>query len=258
MLSPTTTPQNSGEKPMREKPRDLPFPLNIYQSAIGKKWVMAVSGLMLVGFVFAHMIGNLKIYLGQVEHNGVLDYDTDHYAETLRNLLVPIFPEGVVLWGMRLGLLAALLLHIHSAYTLSMLSRKSDNAYAGKRDFLAANWASRSMRLTGPIVALYIVIHLADLTLGFGIATGEFEHGQVYENVVHSLGRPIVAIGYIIANIAVAVHIYHGMWSAFQSLGINNPAYNTLRRTAAQVISGLILIGNVSFPIAVLTDIVSI
>ncbi len=258
MSSPTITPLNSGAKPMREKPRDLPFPLNLYRSAIGKKWVMAVSGLMLVGFVFAHMIGNLKIYLGQVEHNGVMDYDTDHYAETLRNLFVPVLPEGVMLWIMRLGLLLALLLHVHSAYTLSMMSRKSDFSYQGKRDFLAANFASRSMRLTGPIIALYLVVHLADLTLGFGIASGEFQHGEVYENVVHSLGRPIVAIGYIIANIAVAVHIYHGMWSAFQSLGLSNPKYNNYRRIAAQAIAGLILIGNISFPIAILTDIVSI
>lgn len=243
---------------MREKSRELPFPLNIYQSAVGKKWVMALTGFMLVGFVFAHMIGNLKLYLGQVEVNGVLDYDTDHYAEALRNLFVPIMPEGVVLWIMRLGLLAALLLHIHSAYTLSRMSLTSDFKYQGKRDFLAANFASRSMRVTGPIIALYLVIHLADLTLGFGIATGEFERGEVYANVVHSLGRPAVAVGYIIANIAVAVHIYHGIWSAFQSLGISNPKYNYIRRIGAQVIAGLILLGNISFPIAVLTDIVSL
>lgn len=243
---------------MRDKPRDLPFPLSLYQSAVGKKWVMALTGLMLVGFVLAHMIGNLKIFLGMVEHNGVMDYDLNHYGEALKGLLVPLMPEGVVLWGMRLGLLTALLLHIHSAYTLSMMSRKSDFAYAGKRDFLAANWASRSMRLTGPIMALYLIVHLGDLTIGAGIATGEFHHGDVHQNVIHSLSRPIVAIGYIVANIAVALHIYHGIWSAFQSLGINNPTYNVHRKIASQAISGLILAGNVIIPIAVLAEFVTL
>ncbi len=258
MSLPTTTPRNSGDLPMRDKPRQLPFPLSIYQSAVGKKWVMAITGFILVGFVLAHMIGNLKLYLGLVEHNGALAYDTDLYAEALRELLVPIMPRLVVLWILRIGLLGALLLHIHSAYTLSRMSLASDFKYQGKRDFLAANFASRSMRVTGPIVALYLVFHLADLTLGFGIATGEFVRGDVYANVVYSLGRPVVAIGYIIANIAVAIHIYHGIWSAFQSLGINNPKYNYLRRLAAKAVAGIILVGNVSFPIAVLANIISL
>lgn len=243
---------------MRDKPRELPFPLSLYQSAIGKKWVMATTGLMMVGFLIAHMIGNLKLYLGVVEHNGHSDYDLNHYAEALHELLVPLMPAGVVLWVMRLGLLTALVLHIHSSYVVSRLSQKSDFSYEGKRDFLAANWASRSMRWTGPIMALFIIVHLGDLTIGAGIATGEFEHGKVYENIIHSFSRPAVALGYIVANVAVALHIYHGIWSAFQSLGINNPAYNIHRKIAAQGISAVILLGNVSFPIAVLADAVTL
>lgn len=243
---------------MREKQRELPFPLSIYQSAIGKKWVMATTGLMMVGFLIGHLIGNLKLYLGKVEHNGHVDYDLNHYAEALRELLVPIMPSQVVLWVLRLGLLTALILHIHSSYVISRMSMKSDFSYEGKRDFLAANWASRSMRWTGPIMALFILVHLGDLTFGAGIATSEFHHGDVHQNVIHSLSRPIVAIGYIIANIAVALHIYHGIWSAFQSLGINNPKYNAHRKIAAQAISALILLGNISFPIFVLADVVGL
>lgn len=220
---------------------------------------MALTGLMMVGFLIAHMIGNLKIYIGTVEHNGHQVQDIDVYSEFLKELLVPIVPSGVVLWLMRLGLLAGLILHIHSAYSLTQLNLKSDLRYQSKRDYIAANFASRTMRWTGPILGLYIVAHLADLTLGKGgLATSEFVTGEVYNNVIYSLSRPLVAIFYIVANIVVVVHVYHGIWSAFQSLGINNPKYNKLRRQASMVISAILLIGNLSFPIAILAGAIEI
>ncbi|MEZ5342700.1 MAG: hypothetical protein R2706_15010 [Acidimicrobiales bacterium] len=115
------------------------------------------------------------------------------------------------------------------------------------------------MRWTGPLILLYIVVHLLDLTVGkTAIAPDEFVSGNVYANVVHSLSRPAVAIGYIVANIAVCIHLYHGISSAFQTLGVNNPKYNGLLKQASLGLTTIILIGNLSFPIAVLAGAVDL
>jgi len=245
----------SAERPIRAKSREAPFPLSLYQTAVGKKWVMAVTGIMLLGFVLFHMFGNIKLYLGVIEHDGEMLYDVDIYAEGLRELLTPIFPRTWLLWLLRGGLIAAFVLHIHSAYTLTRMNAAANIAYQSKRDWLAANFASRSMRYTGIIVAAYIIFDLADLTWGWMPHYG-WERGEVQANVVNSLSNPVVAIIYIVANIMLAVHIYHGVYSMFQSLGINNPNYNSLRRGLATALAIIILIGNISFPIAVLTGII--
>jgi len=253
----TTIRPDSGQSPIRSKPKSLPFPLNVYQTAVGKKWVMAVTGLMLLGFVVAHMVGNLKLYLGVVTHAGHTDYDANLYGEALRDMLVPFFPRTVVLWIMRIGLTGAFGLHIHAMYSLTKMNRAANRVYASKRDWLAANFASRSMRVSGVIVLVYLIFHLADLT--WGVIPGyEFTRGHAHQNVVGSLSNPIVAVFYIVANALLSIHIFHGVYSMFQSLGINNPNLNHLRRYAAIALSLIILLGNVSFPIAVLTDIITI
>ncbi len=265
MAAPTLT-KLSADKPLRPKQRAWPFPLNLYQTAVAKKWVMALTGIMLLGFVLFHMFGNLKLYIGQVDHIAVVDgtveyhadYDINIYGEALRDMLTPFFPRTWLLWILRLGLIGAFGLHIHSAYTLSRMSNASNEAYASKQDWISANFASRSMRWTGPIVGLYLIFHLADLTWGTGPASAEWERGEVYQNVVHSLSRPGIALIYIVANVALCIHIFHGTWSMFQSLGINNPKYNQLRRGAAAGFALLILVGNLSFPIAVLSGIVDL
>lgn len=268
MATPTLDPKSSrspqGSAPLRSKPRDLPYPLNMYQTAIGKKWVMAVTGLMLYGFVLFHMIGNFKIYLGEIEHTGYADfngdgmaYDLDIYGHFLRELLVPILPHGYTLWILRIGLIAAGILHVLSAYSLTRMNMASNKPYQSKQDFIAANFASRTMRVSGIVVGAYILFHLADLT--WGVIPGyDWEYGHVYENVVGSLSNPIVAIVYIVANILLAAHLYHGLWSMFQTLGLNNPRWNTLRRGAASALALVILIGNLSIPIAVLSGIVDV
>jgi succinate dehydrogenase / fumarate reductase cytochrome b subunit len=201
------------------------------------------------------MIGNLKLYLGVVEHNGGMVYDADAYGAALRELLVPIMPHGVVLWLMRIGLIAAFGFHIHAAYALTRMNSQANRAYESKRDWLAANFASRSMRYTGVIVLAYLVFHLADLTWGW-IPSTDWEHGAVQANVVNSFSNPIVALVYIVANVLLAIHIFHGVYSMFQTLGINNPSYNWLRRGLARGLALIILIGNVSFPIAVLAGLI--
>ncbi len=217
----------------------LPWPLSIYQSAVGKKWVMAITGIALLGFVLAHMIGNLHIYEGPIE--------THEYAEALRDLGGDVVPRTWLLWAMRSGLIFAFVLHIHSAFSLTRLSRAADERYRGGRNYIAANYASRTMRWTGPIVGLFLVYHLADLT--WGHFNPDYVRGDPYHNVSASLSNLPVAIWYIVANVALAVHIYHGAWSIFQSLGINSPRFNRLRRGFAGLFSAVILVGNLSFPV---------
>ncbi len=235
-------------RPVNRRPgRQWPWPLSLYQTAVGKKWVMAITGVIGMGFIALHMFGNLKMYLGAAE--------LDHYAVGLREIAYPILPKENALWAMRGLLLVALVLHVHSAFSLWAMNRRArPMGYQSKRDYIAANWASRTMKWTGPIVLLFLAFHLSDLTWGF--ANPDFHHGQVYDNVVASFERVPVAILYIVANLALGVHLYHGAWSLFQSLGVNNPSINWLRRGFAALFTAAIVGGNISFPIAVLAGIV--
>jgi succinate dehydrogenase / fumarate reductase cytochrome b subunit len=221
--------------------------LEFYRSAVGKKWVMAVTGVILIGYIVAHMVGNLKMYLGPEEINA--------YGESLRELGGHLVPHTHLLWVMRIGLLAATALHLHSATTLTLLNRRNRPDKYDERHYAAANYASRTMIWGGIIVAAFVIFHLMDLTWGWGGA--EFVRGDPYANLVASFSRLPVAIFYIVANLLLGVHLYHGAWSMFQSLGVNNPRFNQWRRWLAYGLSGAVVIGNVSFPIAVLTGIIS-
>jgi succinate dehydrogenase / fumarate reductase cytochrome b subunit len=241
----------SGTATARKKRRKF-FLTDLYGTALGKKYVMAITGIALMGFVIVHAIGNLKMYLGPEEIN--------HYGEFLRELLVPLLPRTVTLWIMRIGLLGAVLLHIHAAYGLTVINHEARSVkYQGPRDYQVANFASRTMRWTGIIVGLFVIWHLGDLTWGFANAIGTdgtFVRGDVYGNIVRSLGRVWVSAIYIVANIALGIHLFHGAWSLFQSLGWNNPRFNKWRRGIAVGIATLIVVINVSVPIAVLAGIV--
>ena len=232
--------------------RKRPFLLDLYSTAVGKKYVMAISGIAMMGFVLFHMIGNLKMYMGATALN--------HYAEFLKELLYPIAPKGVVLWILRGGLITMLLLHLHAAWSLTRLNRFARAVkYQGPRDYQVAKFASRTMRWTGIIVLSYLIWHILDLTLGVVNTTGtngEFVKGEVYQNVLNSLNRPVVAAFYVIANVLLGIHLFHGAWSIFQSLGWNNPRFNNWRRGFATAFATIVVVGNVSFPIAVIAGIV--
>jgi succinate dehydrogenase / fumarate reductase cytochrome b subunit len=229
-------------RPIRKLVPNGPPLLRFYRSSVGKKWVMAVTGVILMGFVVGHLIGNLKFYLGKEELN--------LYGEALRDVPGHLLPRTFLLWTVRSFLFVAFVLHLHSAYTLTVLNKKArPQGYQSKRDYVAADFASRTMRWTGIIVLLYLIFHLMDLT--WGNANAQFVRGDPYNNLVYSLQRPVVAAVYVIANVALAFHLYHGAWSMFQSMGVNNPRINKLRRTFATGFAGLILVGNLSFPILV-------
>jgi succinate dehydrogenase / fumarate reductase cytochrome b subunit len=247
--APPISPDISVE-PIRKLPgRRKPLLVELWQTGVGKKWVMGVTGVVLMLFIFGHAIGNLKMYLGAEEFN--------HYSEFLRELLVPILPRTVTLWLIRLGLIAAFAGHIFAAASLTVQNRKANVPYQSRRDYLAANFAARTMRWTGVIILLFLIFHLADLTWGLKpIATEQWTRGLAYENVTESLQRVGVAIIYIVANIALAIHLFHGSWSLFQSLGFNNPRFNRARRYFATGFAVLIGVINVSFPIMILAGVV--
>jgi succinate dehydrogenase / fumarate reductase cytochrome b subunit len=215
---------------------------------------MAVSGIALMGFVLFHMIGNLKMYLGAAE--------LDHYAEFLKQLLYPLAPKESVLWILRAGLLGMLVLHLHAAWSLTMLNRAARPVkYQSARDYEEASLASRSMRLSGIVVVAFLAWHLLDLTFGVvnTVGTdGEFVRSEVYANVVRSFQRWPVAVFYVVANLLLGLHLSHGAWSIFQSLGWNNPRFNSWRRAFARGFAAVVVIGNVSFPIAVSIGVVRV
>lgn len=224
--------------------RKRPWLLEFYGSAMGKKWVMAVTGIILIGYLIAHLVGNLKMYLSAEE--------IDQYGEALRDLGGHLVPRTSLLWAMRLGLLAATLLHIHAAYTLTLINWKARSGRYHTRDYAVASYASRSMRWTGVIVVLFVLFHLADMTWGVSpAASDEYFRGAIYSNMIASFERLPVAIFYIVANLALGVHLYHATWSLFQSLGWNHPRFNRWRKYAAYAVTGFVVLGNLSFPIAV-------
>jgi succinate dehydrogenase / fumarate reductase cytochrome b subunit len=223
-----------------EKKRS-PFPIEFYRSAIGKKWIMAISGLAILGFALAHMIGNLKMFLAPID--GVPDIDV--YAHALRELFSPILPEHLFLWILRTGLIVMFVIHVLAAYQLTIINRRArQEGYQGPVSYVSANYASRTMRWSGVIFLAFLIFHLADFTWGVNPAAPEaWERGAVYANFIETFNRPAVAFFYIVAMILLGIHLYHGIWSMFQSLGINNPRFNQWRRYLASGLSVFISAG---------------
>jgi succinate dehydrogenase / fumarate reductase, cytochrome b subunit len=227
--------------------RPVPLPIAFYGSAVGKKWVMAVTGVIGMGFVFAHMVGNLHVFEGPAQIN--------HYGEWLRELLDPPFPRTFVLWAMRIGLIVAIALHLHAAYSLTRVNQKARPVkYQSKRDYVAADFAGRTMRWTGVIVLLFLIYHLMDLS--FGTSNPGFVRGDVNRNLIASFEQWPVVMFYILANLALGFHLYHGAWSLFQSVGLNSPRLNPIRRPFAVAFAVIVTVGFISVPIAVLAGVI--
>jgi succinate dehydrogenase / fumarate reductase cytochrome b subunit len=211
----------------------------IYQSSIGKKAVMAVTGIIGIGFVIGHMIGNLQIFQGPEKINA--------YAVTLRT-----YPS--LLYFVRFVLLSAVILHIVAAYQLSKMSWDARAQNYKRWRPTGSDYASRTMRWSGPILALFIVYHLLDLT--FGTVNPDFEHLNVYHNVIASFSVWWVTAFYVVSMFALGLHMYHGIWSMFQSLGLNNPKYNSYWKNLSVIITGIVVLGNIIMPVSVLLGVV--
>jgi succinate dehydrogenase / fumarate reductase, cytochrome b subunit len=214
--------------------------VRFYESSIGKKTVMAVTGAMLCGYVLAHMIGNLQVFVGREQING--------YAELLH-------AHPLLLWVARVVLLAAVGLHMFTALQLWLLKRQARPIGYYKQDRLPPGYASRTMLWTGPLLAAYVVYHVMHLTLGdVGLP---FRPLDAYDNVVAGFQVPAVSAAYVAAMLILSIHLYHGVWSLFQSLGVSHPRYTPLLKRLSAAVAILVAAGFISIPVAVVTGLIS-
>lgn len=211
-----------------------------YNSSIGKKVVMAVTGLIGFGYVVAHMAGNLQVFAGPAKLNA--------YATFLKSNMA-------LLWSARSILLIAVVLHIVASYQLARMSLKSRPVSYDHWRPVASNYASRTMRWSGPLIGLFIIYHLLHLTTG--VVHPDFQERDVYANVIKGFRVWYISAIYIVAMLALGLHLYHGAWSMFQSLGINHPQYNGLIRALATIITIIVVVGFISIPLAVLLGFLS-
>ena len=212
-----------------------------FQSSIGRKIVMAVTGAILVLFVLGHMTGNLLVYVGPEALN--------HYAVFLRQFL-----HGAALWIVRAVLLAAVVLHIWSATSLTLESRRARPVGYREQKWKESTYASRTMRWGGVIILLFVIYHLLHFT--FGTVHPSFVEGDVYHNFITGFQSVPASLAYIVAMIALGLHLKHGVWSMFQTLGVSHPRYIRMAHVAAWLVAVLIVVGNISFPLTILAGIV--
>lgn len=214
-------------------------------SLIGKKIVMAVTGVVLLLYVLGHMAGDLKFFQGRDHFNA--------YAEGLRTFGAPFFGHGQLLWLVRLVLLASVGLHIWAAWAVTRASWAARPESYRRLQLVETTYAARTMRWGGVIILLFVVFHLLDLT--FGAVNPGFVAGDAYDNVLATFGRVPVAAAYIVVMGVLGLHMYHGIYSGCQTLGLNHPRYNHLRRGFALVFALVVAVGFVSVPLAVLAGV---
>jgi succinate dehydrogenase / fumarate reductase cytochrome b subunit len=215
--------------------------LGFYRTTIGKKVVMAVSGIVWFGYVIGHLLGNLQIYAGPERINA--------YSEFLH-------ATPSVLWGTRVLLIVAIVAHVVASTELTLRNVEARAVPYARRDDVATNYAARTMIWSGPLIGVFLVYHLAHLTWGVAPGTAYDPH-HVYNNVVHGFGLWWLVAIYVLAQVMLGFHLYHGAWSFFQSLGINHPRYNALRRRFATAMTLLIVAGYLSIPFAVIAGILT-
>lgn len=212
-----------------------------WNATIGKKIVMAVSGIILFLFVAGHLLGNLQVFMGAKRFN--------EYAAFLRI-------EPALLWSVRIVLLVMVILHIWASFELWMLNKLSARpvGYVKKKN-IGSTYASRTMYWSGPIILAFVIYHLMQFT--WGVGGTPYEEGKAYENLVAGFQVPVISIFYIIAMALLMLHLYHGIWSLFQTLGANHPRYTPMLRIFAKTVAILLFLGFSSIPLGVMTGIIS-
>lgn len=221
-------------------------------SSVALKVTMAITGTVFIGFVFVHMVGNLKVYFGRD--------DLNHYAAFLRELLTPLIPHGWVLWLLRIVLSVCLIAHVASAAILTVRARRRGGARTTRGHQVPwwRSFTSRTMAVSGVVLLAFVIFHLLDLTLG---KTGaDFRHPETiggateyfaYENLVASFDRLPVALFYMLAMLVLGAHMLHGAWSVIHDLGVTGATTRRVLWIAGTTIAAAVVIGNVSIPLAV-------
>jgi succinate dehydrogenase cytochrome b subunit len=217
--------------------------VRFYEAPIGKKAVMAVTGLILFGYVVAHLLGNLQIYSADPQQ-------INRYAAFLHNPANAGF-----LWGARAFLVLAVVLHIVAAVQLWFQNRQARPIRYYKKADVPTSYAARTMVWSGPIIAAFVIFHILHLTVGDVVQLRELGPNMpdVRWNVIHGFQNYAISGFYIFAIILLCIHLYHGVWSMFQSVGVSHPRYTPMLKRGAAIIAILIAIGNCSIPIAAMT-----
>jgi succinate dehydrogenase / fumarate reductase cytochrome b subunit len=213
--------------------------LRFWNTTNGKKAVMAATGVVLAAFVCGHLIGNLQIFLGPDRFNS--------YARTLKSL-----PE--LLWPVRITLLVSVMLHIWSSVQLAVVKSEARPVGYVRTKSTASTYASRTMYMSGPILAAFIVYHLMQFT--FGVGGTPYMETDAYGNVINGFRVPAVSLFYIVAMGLLCLHLRHGLSSIMQSLGLSHPRYTPRLKSIAVIVATLIFFGFVSIPVAVLAGLI--
>lgn len=221
---------------------------DFYSSTVGKKIAMAVSGVVLVLFVIGHMLGNLKIFGGIDPASGV--HKIDAYAEFLHTVGSEMLGRAGALWLARVVLLAALLVHAISGIQLAVLNRRAKPVSAAQSNYRSANAASRTMLYGGLFLLVFVVFHILHFTTG-SLPFSEFKEGQVYRNVWLAFQNGAVVTFYVVAMAFLMLHLYHGTWSMFQTLGIDTPRWNAGLRSVAKVVAVALFLGFSAVPVGI-------
>ncbi len=215
---------------------------SFYSTTVGKKIAMAATGIVLVAYVVGHMLGNLKIFQGPEKLNS--------YAEFLREVGAPVLGHGEFLWIARIVLLAAVAIHIVASAQLTLQSRAARPVGYRNTPHQEFSYASRTMRWGGVIISLFVVYHILHFTSG--TVHGDFIPNDPYHNLVVGFQSWPVALAYIGAVVMLGFHLYHGVWSMTQTLGVNNARIERMRRPAALVLAVAVVIGYVVVPVSIL------
>jgi succinate dehydrogenase / fumarate reductase, cytochrome b subunit len=210
-----------------------------WDSSIGKKALMALTGIILSAYIVAHLLGNMQIYMGAEV--------IDRYAHFLHS-------NAGLLWTARVVLLAAFLVHAISGIQLYMRKSAARPVEYHTKANLQGSTASRTMLITGVMILCFVVYHVLHLTTG--TLHPDYEHLAAFHNVTAGFRQPIAALLYVIAMVAVGFHLWHGLYSMFGSLGFSHPRYTPGLRRAAALVATLIALANISVPVAVLTGMV--
>ncbi len=218
-------------------------PVRFWESTNGKKVIMGATGFILFAFIVGHMLGNMQIYAGADKFNG--------YGHFLHGV-----PE--LLWIVRIGLLAAVGLHIWASVGLAVRKTKARPVGYAKRQNTVSSYASRTMYWSGPILLAFVIYHILHLTAGIVHPGSNFKEGDVYANTVAGFQVWYVSAWYIFSMILLGLHLRHGFWSMFQSLGINHPRHTPLLQKAAIAFAIIITAGFISIPVSVLLGLVKL
>jgi succinate dehydrogenase / fumarate reductase cytochrome b subunit len=218
------------------------LPLRIWRSSLGKKFLMALTGVILFGFVIGHLAGNLQIFIPDGGKS------IDAYGKFLQE-------SKALLWTMRIGLLAAVSLHIACAIALTAQNKAARPEPYRHKDYREAGYAARTMMISGPLLALFVIYHLGHFTTGS--LHPSFEHLKVHDNLISGFRVWWASLAYVVAMVLLGTHLYHGGWSMFQSMGVSHPKWTPILKKGAAIAAVLITLGYISIPLAIWAGIVT-